>query len=77
MLARESDLVDGLGVRDGVSVLDDRHGLSSENGLVNTQGCRVDLAQAQVGGDLVSNCKARGVDQLLEFSNFKKIFSKQ
>lgn len=37
-LAQESDLVDSLGVRDGVSVLDDRHRLSSENGLVNTQG---------------------------------------
>ena len=48
-------LVDGPGVGDGLGVLDDRHRLSGQDGLVNTEGGGVDLYQTEVGGNLVSD----------------------
>ena len=48
-------LVDGPGVGNGVAVLDDGHRLSGQDGLVNTEGGGVDLDQAEVGRDLVSD----------------------
>lgn len=50
-------LVDSLGVRDGISVLDDGDGLSSEDGLVDTEGGGVDLHQSKISRDLVTNCR--------------------
>lgn len=37
-------------------MLDDGHGLSSQDGLVNPKSGGEDLDQPDVGGDLVSDC---------------------
>ena len=48
-------LVDRPGVGDRLVVLDHRHGLTGQNGLVNSEGGGVDLDQTEVSGDLVSH----------------------
>lgn len=59
-------LVDGARVGDGVSVLDDGHGLSSQDGLVNPKSGGVDLEQPDVSGDLVTNCNRHyGLDNVV------------
>jgi hypothetical protein len=50
-------LVHSSGVRNRVSVLDDGHRLSCQDGLVNPQGGGEDLDQTDISGDLVANCK--------------------
>jgi hypothetical protein len=48
-------LVDGANIRNGVGVLDDRHRLSGQDGLVDAEGRGVDLDDADVGGDAVAD----------------------
>ena len=48
-------LVDGPGIRDGVGVLDDRHRLAGQDGLVDSQRGRHDLHDPDVSRDLVAN----------------------
>ena len=43
------------GVRDGLVVLDHGDGLSGEDGLIDSEGGRVDLDDPEVGGHLVSD----------------------
>jgi hypothetical protein len=50
-------LVHSSGVRNRVSVLDDRHRLSCQDGLVNPQGSGEDLDQTDISGNLVANCR--------------------
>jgi hypothetical protein len=56
---REDDvllvLVDGAWVGHGIGVLDDGHGFTSQDRLVNTQSGGEDLDEADVGGNLVSD----------------------
>ena len=56
---RCSHLIDGLRVRNGVRVFDDRHGLAGQDRLINAQGRRQDLDQSQVSRNLVANCTHR------------------
>lgn len=51
-----SYLVDGAGVGDGIGVLDDGDGLTSQDRLVNTQRGGVDLDEPDVSRDLVTDC---------------------
>ena len=48
-------LVDGARVGHGLVVLDHRHGLTGEDGLVDTQGGGVDLDDPEVSRQLVSD----------------------
>uniref|UniRef100_A0AAG5DA10 Uncharacterized protein n=1 Tax=Anopheles atroparvus TaxID=41427 RepID=A0AAG5DA10_ANOAO len=48
-------LVDGARVRDGVGVLDHRNRLTGQDGLINADGGGVDLDQADIGRDLVTD----------------------
>ena len=50
-----TNLVDSAGVGHGIGVLDDRDGLSSQDGLIDPEGGREDLGQPDVGGDLVAD----------------------
>ena len=49
-------LVDGTGVGHGFIVLDNGHGFTSQDRLVNADGGRQDLHDTDVSGDLVTNC---------------------
>ena len=52
-------LVHGAGVGDGISVLDDGHGFTSQDRLVNTDRGGVHLDESDVSGDFVTHCNKR------------------
>ena len=47
-----------------------RHRLSGEDGLVHTQGGGVDLHEPQVSGDLVTHCNRQQFITLIQATNY-------
>ena len=45
------------GVRDGLVVLDHGHGLTGQDGLINSQGGGEDSDNSDIGGDFVTDWK--------------------
>lgn len=50
-------LVDGASVSNHLGVFDYGDRLSSQDGLVNPEGCRMNLCDPNVGGHFVSDCE--------------------